>query len=119
MKKTFLGIALTLCTMTAVAQEPLSTYDLNKPFGWGAMEGFEVTGGAGGDEVVVTTEEEFDNAINAKGTSGARDLPRTIYIQGQIEFKTMHTYHVKNKTILGLPGSKIFSTDRTKKNSGI
>ena len=119
MKKTFLGIALTLCTMTAAAQEPLSTYDLNKPFGWGAMEGFEVTGGAGGDEVVVTTEEEFDNAINAKGASGARDLPRTIYIQGQIEFKTMHTYHVKNKTILGLPGSKIFSKDRTKKNSGI
>ncbi len=31
----------------------------------------------------------------------------------------MHTYHVKNKTILGLPGSKIFSKDRTKKNSGI
>ena len=101
------------------AQEPLGTYDLNVPIGWGAQPGFEVTGGTGGEEVVVTTEAEFDAAINKKSASGARDVPMIIYVKGDIEFKSMHTWHVKNKTILGLPGSRIFSKDRTKKNSGI
>ena len=102
------------------AQQPLSQYDLNRPFGWGAMPGFEVTGGEGGTEVVVTTEEEFEAAINTKDPiTNLRDVPMIIYVKGEIEFKTMHTWHVKNKTILGLPGSRIFSKQRTKKNSGI
>ena len=87
--------------LAAQAQEPLSTYDLNKPFGWGAQPGFEVTGGTGGEEVVVTTEEEFEAAITKKSTSGERDVPMIIYVQGEVEFKQMHTWHVKNKTILG------------------
>ena len=53
----------------------LSAYDLNRPFGWGAQPGFEVTGGAGGEEVVVTTEAEFEAAITKKGSSGLRDVP--------------------------------------------
>jgi len=97
----------------------LSPYDLNKPLGWGAQPGFVVTGGEGGEEVVVTTEAEFETAITKKGSSGLRDVPMIIYVQGEIEFKTMHTWHVKNKTILGLPGAKIYSNDRTKKNIGI
>ena len=102
------------------AQQPLSQYDLNRPFGWGAMPGFEVTGGEGGTEVVVTTEEEFEAAINTKDPiTNLRDVPMIIYVKGEIEFKTMHTWHVKNKTILGLPGSRIFSKQRTKKNSVI
>ena len=48
-----------------------------------------------------------------------RDVPMIIYVKGEIEFKQMHTWHVKNKTILGLPGAKVFSKVRTKKNSGI
>lgn len=105
--------------LAAQAQEPLSIYDMNMPFGWGAQPGFEVTGGAGGEEVVVTTEEEFEAAITKKSSSGERDVPMIIYVKGDVEFKQMHTWHVKNKTILGLPGSRIFSKDRTKKNSGI
>lgn len=102
------------------AQTALSAYDLNQPVGWGAMPGFEVTGGAGGDEVVVTTEAEFDAALNTRNpTTRLRDVPLIIYVKGEIEFKTLHSYHVKNKTILGLPGSRIFSKNRTKSNSGI
>ncbi|MCH5231801.1 MAG: chromophore lyase [Muribaculaceae bacterium] len=105
---------------TAVAVAPLSEYDLNQPVGWGAMPDFEVTGGEGGQEIVVTTEAEFDAAMNTRDKeTRERDVPMIIYVKGEIEFKSMHTYHVKNKTILGLPGARIFSNDRTKKNSGV
>lgn len=99
----------------------LSAYDANSPLGWGAMPGFEVTGGAGGVEVVVTTEAEFDAAINnhRDPVTRERDQPVIIYVKGDVEFTSMHTYHTKNKTILGLPGARIFSKDRTKKNSGV
>lgn len=123
MRPTRLLIALSFILYpwaVSVAQTPLSTYDLNRPFGWGAQPGFEVTGGAGGTEVVVTTEAEFEAAITTKDpVTKERDVPMIIYVKGEIEFKSMHTWHVKNKTILGLPGSRIYSKDRTKKNSGI
>lgn len=120
MKQKTILLALVLQQFIASwAQQPLSTYDLNRPLGWGAQPGFEVTGGEGGEEVVVTTEEEFEAAITRKSASGERDVPLIIYVKGEIEFKKMHTWHVKNKTILGLPGSRIYSNDRTKKNSGI
>lgn len=119
MKKLIITLAVVF-PLLANAQQPLSDYDLNRPIGWGAMSGQEVTGGAGGEEVVVTTEDEFEAAITKKDpVTKLRDLPMIIYIQGEIEFKQMHTWHVKNKTILGLPGSRIYSKDRTKKNSGI
>ena len=121
MKRILLSCAVALTQLLYVqAQTPLSEYDLNRPFGWGAQAGFEVTGGTGGTEVVVTTETELDNAINTKDpVTKERDVPMIIYVKGEIEFKAMHTWHVKNKTILGLPGTRIFSKDRTKKNSGI
>ena len=104
----------------SAAQTPLSEYDLNRPFGWGAQPGFEVTGGEGGEEVVVTTEAELEAAMTTKDpVTKERDVPLIIYVKGEIEFKSMHTWHVKNKTVLGLPGSRIYSKDRTKKNSGI
>lgn len=119
MKKILLLLSVVL-PQILFAQQPLSVYDMNKPFGWGAQPGFEVTGGAGGEEVVVTTEEEFETAITTKDpVTKERDVPMIIYVKGDVEFKQMHTWHVKNKTILGLPGSRIFSKDRTKKNSGI
>lgn len=121
MKKFALIIAMaTPLAATAVAVAPLSEYDLNQPVGWGAMPDFEVTGGEGGQEIVVTTEAEFDAAMNTRdAVTRERDVPMIIYVKGDIEFKSMHTYHVKNKTILGLPGARIFSNDRTKKNSGV
>ena len=107
-----------LSSLTVSAQ--LSEYDLNRPFGWGAQSGFEITGGEGGQEVVVTTEAEFEAAMTTKDpVTKERTVPMIIYVQGEIEFKSMHTWHVKNKTILGLPGSRVYSKDRTKKNSGV
>ncbi|MBQ9186743.1 MAG: chromophore lyase [Prevotella sp.] len=123
MKLTRLLIALSLMmylSSFSAAQTPLSEYDLNRPFGWGAQPGFEVTGGEGGEEVVVTTEAELEAAMTTKDpVTKERDVPLIIYVKGEIEFKSMHTWHVKNKTVLGLPGSRIYSKDRTKKNSGI
>ena len=123
MKLTRLLITLSLIMYYfsfSAAQTPLSEYDLNRPFGWGAQPGFEVTGGEGGEEVVVTTEAELEAAMTTKDpVTKERDVPLIIYVKGEIEFKSMHTWHVKNKTVLGLPGSRIYSKDRTKKNSGI
>ena len=111
---------LCLVISGANAQTPLSQYDLNRPIGWGAMPGFEVTGGEGGTEVVVTTEDDFDKAMTTKDpVTKERDVPMIIYVKGEIEFRAMHTWHVKNKTVLGLPGSRIYSNQREKKNSGI
>ena len=53
-RKMLLAASMMLFVMVC-AQQPLSVYDLNRPFGWAAQPGFEVTGGEGGEEVVVTT----------------------------------------------------------------
>ena len=118
----FTSALLTISAIQSSAAEnaPLSEYDLNRPIGWGAMSGFEVTGGEGGEEVIVTSEAEFEEAITRKNPiTQERDVPLIIYVKGEIEFTQMHTWHVKNKTVLGLPGSRIYSKQRTKKNSGI
>ena len=104
---TILSCLLAFYAAYSYAQTPLSDYDLNRPIGWGAMPGFEVTGGAGGQEVVVTSEEEFETAITTKNpATSERDVPMIIYVQGEIEFKQMHTWHVKNKTILDIHSKK-------------
>lgn len=122
MKKVTITVAAAIAVSLSLSAQttPLSPYDLNAPFGWGGMPGFEVTGGAGGEEVVVRTADEFDAAMNMRNpVTRERDVPLIVYVDGEIEFTTMHSYHTKNKTILGLPGAKIFSRDRTKKNSGV
>lgn len=120
MKKTVLLALAVVLAGVASAQTPLSKYDLNRPIGWGAIGDSTVTGGEGGDEVVVTNEQELDDAIN-KNAEGKTDrsCKRIIYIKGQIEITKLHTYHVQNKTIYGLPGSKLYNTHQSKGNGGV
>ena len=120
MKKTTLIGGIVLCCMASLpTKAQLSAYDLNCPIGWATVDG-EITGGDGGDEVVVTNEQEFEDALN-KNAEGKteRDAKRIIYLKGDIKFTQLHTFHVQNKTILGLPGSRLYNENRTKKNGGL
>lgn len=122
MKNLLFTFAWLACTAAANAQEPLSAYDMNKPFGWAMVDG-TITGGEGGVETVVTTEAELQNAL-LNNESGKKEtgFKRIIYIKGAIEITQpveKNAYHVQNKTILGLPGSKLYSKTRTAKNGGV
>ncbi len=120
MKKIFFSIALTLCTMTAAAQEPLSTYDLNKPFGWATVDG-TVTGGEGGQEIVATTADELFNALDIRDPNdrSKRNAKVIVYVKGSIEVPQVKILHVQNKTIIGLPGARLYSKNTNKSNGGI
>ena len=105
---------------TSTVQAQLSEYDLGKPFGWATIGDETVTGGEGGPEVIVTTEEELDAALNNNDQGKKEtDFKRIIYLKGEIRLTTMHSYHVQNKTIYGLPGSKLYNTNQDKKNGGL
>lgn len=86
-----------------VANAQLSEYDANAPLGFGAA----TTGGAGGSSVTVSTLSELQNALKTSGKL-------TIYIKGAIKFTSMFSVSSQSdKTILGLPGSYLYSEQRT------
>ena len=82
--------------------------------GW-ASENGGVTGGAAAIPTVVTTYDELKTAITST-TVKTINISGTITIPsgGRISFQDR-----SGKTIYGLPGSKLVSTDLTKDNSGI
>jgi pectate lyase len=106
--------------LAAQAQEPLSTYDLSKPFGWCMVDG-TITGGEGGEEVLATTAEELFAALDKRNPDdrSKRDAKVIIYVKGDIAVSEIHILHVQNKTILGLPGSRIYSNNKDKSKGGI
>ncbi len=106
--------------LAAQAQEPLSTYDLNKPFGWCMVDG-TITGGEGGEEVLATTAEELFAALDKRNPDdrSKRDARVIVYVKGDIAVSEIHILHVQNKTILGLPGSRIYSNNKDKSKGGI
>jgi pectate lyase len=122
MKKvaTLLMCALACHACPVVAQEPLSEYDLNRPFGWCMVDG-EITGGQGGQEIVATTAEELFAALDLRNPDdrSKRDVKAVIYVDGSIEVPEIHILHVQNKTIIGLPGARLYSNNTDKKNGGI
>lgn len=86
-----------------VANAQLSEYDANAPLGFGAA----TTGGAGGSSVTVSTLSELQTALKTSGKL-------TIYIKGAIKFTSMFSVSSQSdKTILGLPGSYLYSEQRT------
>ena len=84
----------------------LSPYDENCPVGWASI-GKECTGSNDQNPVVVTTEQELRNALQAcKGGKTSK----TIYIYGNIEIKEKLRYDkITNCTIYGLPGSSLYN----------
>lgn len=85
--------------------------DANAPVGF-ATVGTTPTGGEGGSYVVVETAADLRDALR-------QSAPLTIYIKGNIEVTSMIQTQVKNKTILGLPGSALSNPNRTAAGSGI
>ena len=81
------------------ANAQLSEYDANAPLGFGA----NTTGGAGGSSVTVSTLSDLQSALKSSGK-------KIIYIKGAIKFSSMFTVSSQSdKTILGLPGSYLYS----------
>ncbi|MBL6447700.1 T9SS type A sorting domain-containing protein [Fulvivirga sp. 29W222] len=87
--------------------------DLCAPIGW-ATQGITLTGGGNASPVVVDTYDELKNALKSSSVkvvhvSGIINIPSggRIYFQDQ-----------SDKTIFGLPGSKLVSSDKTSSGSG-
>jgi len=122
MKKTIFSIIAVLLTINAVAEnyvvdtDQLSQYDQNAPFGFG--DG--ITGGEGGEVVTVSTNSEFRSHMGISN-SGNRTVKKIIFISGTISLSNVGGSGIKNKTIIGLPGSALVNTQnpKTSGSSGI
>ncbi|MCQ2206669.1 MAG: hypothetical protein MJZ02_00420 [Paludibacteraceae bacterium] len=88
-----------------------SSYDLNKPVGWGTVKK-QITGGEGGTCVTVTSASDLEKYLKASGKY-------TIYVKGAITVNSMISVQVKDKSIYGLPGSYLHNPNRTASGSGI
>ena len=88
---TALGLAL---SMLATAQD----YCLTAPFGYGAS----ATGGTGGSVVKVTNASELKSALSSSGK-------KIIIVTQNIQFTSLLKIKVIDKTLLGLPGVKLYN----------
>ena len=98
-----------LCHTSLYAE--MSSYDLNKPVGWATVSSTP-TGGEGGTCVTVDNANDLVSALKKDGKA-------VIYIKGAIQFTTFMKAVVKDKTIIGLPGSYLYSNEQTSSTSGI
>lgn len=101
---TLLLCAALMACGTAKAQSQMSEYDYNCPVGWANIDD-EVTGSEDENPILVTNYTELRQALNRQAT------PRTIYIEGEIEFSgQLSVSDASNMTIYGLPGSALVNT---------
>lgn len=101
-----MAVASVFCSMAAT-----SSYDANKPVGWGT-KGTTITGGEGGTCVTVTSASDLEKYLKASGKY-------TIYVKGAITVSSMISVQVTNKSLYGLPGSYLYNPNRTASGSGI
>lgn len=105
LKNLLFAILFGLSALVANAQ--LSEYDANAPLGFGA----NTTGGAGGSSVTVSSFSELQSALKSSGK-------KEIYIKGAIRFTSMlRVDRQSDKTLYGLPGSYLYSDERTTASS--
>jgi pectate lyase len=97
-------IGLLLFSLTRLSSQE---YYMSKPIGYGRS----ATGGGNASPTTVTTYNELKSALTASGSG-------VILIKGAIRVDYL-SVRVKNKTILGLPGSKLYTNDQTSGKSGI
>ena len=88
---TALGLAL---SMLATAQD----YCLTAPFGYGAS----ATGGTGGSVVKVTNASDLEKALLSSGK-------KIIIVTQNIQFTSLLKVKATDKTLLGLPGVKLYN----------
>lgn len=107
MKRIFL--ILTLLTSTIVT----NLFAQCNVAGWASTNG--VTGGGTAAPTVVTTYAELRTAVNSTAV-------KVIHVSGQITFPSagrLTLNNQTNKSILGLAGARLISTDLTAGGSGI
>jgi len=112
MKKIFtnlLAVALVIATsFNTIAQDKCAVV------GW-ATQGTGTTGGGSATPKVVSTYADFKSAVENSAV-------KVIHVSGTITFPAAGRISFQdqdNKSILGLPGSKLLSSDQTKAGSGI
>ena len=91
---------------TIVTAQNRSSYDQNRPIGWGNV-GATITGSNDENPVTVTSQEELLAAFDKKG----RTAKKTIYLKGVIKVSGLLVIKdQENKAIYGLPGSALENT---------
>ena len=98
--KRILLIAAIFLAQIAMAQD--------SAFGYGAS----ATGGGNATPTIVTNVTDLTNALKADGN-------KVILVSGTITFTDHVSVQANNKTLMGLPGSKLVSNIQDKDNSGI
>lgn len=107
MKKILLLVILNLCSITFINAQCALT-------GWASQNG-GVTGGGSATPTVVTTYADLKTAVNSTSA-------KVIYISGQITFPSAGRLTINaqtGKSIMGLAGARLISTDLTAGGSGI
>lgn len=91
----------------------LFSQDACSPIGWATMNG-GVTGGGNANPTVVRTYSELASALGNESV-------RVVHISGTIDVSgnRITIQDQSDKTIFGLPGSKLVTTDYSKSGSGI
>ncbi len=100
-----------LCLLMIFSVSSVQAQDLCKPVGWGK----DVTGGGNATPVVVSSYSALKDAVSD-------DDVRVVHIKGTITFPSDGRINIQdqsNKTIFGLPGSKLVSVDMSSDGSGI
>ena len=97
-------VGLLLLSLTRMSAQD---YYMTAPIGYGKA----ATGGGNATPTLVTNFTELSNALTASG-------PGVILIKGSIQIDYLSVL-ATNKTILGLPGSKLYTNDQTSGKSGI
>ena len=108
MKKVYLFI-LTILSITVIHAQ-----DQCKVVGWGTQNG-GVTGGGSATPTVVTTYAALKTALTTSSV-------KVVHVSGTITFPTAGRITIQDtdgKTIIGLPGSRMISVDKTSDGSGI
>ncbi len=83
-------------------------YAMTSPIGYGAS----ATGGTGGTVVTVSTVDDLETYCNKSGKY-------IILVSGTLTFDSHLSLDISDKTIIGLPGSKLYNPDTIQANSGI
>ncbi|MBL6447701.1 T9SS type A sorting domain-containing protein [Fulvivirga sp. 29W222] len=97
-----------------IISQNVFSQDLCKPVGWATQNG-SVTGGGNATPVVVDNYNDLKSAIRSSSV-------KVVHISGTIEIPSgglIYFQDQSDKTLFGLPGSKLVSNDMTKSNSGI
>lgn len=88
--------------------------DLCEPVGWATQNG-EVTGGGNAAPVVVSSYNDLESALGDENV-------KVVHVSGVINFPSGGRITIQDqsdKSIIGLPGSKLLSEDQTSSGSGI